>query len=75
MGIDRWKWEGIEMLIVFPHTSTMQQSFQRHKCFSDVKRSHILVLYSVQLCYFHRYVRSTRCRTSYSRCIISCSHG
>ena len=22
----------------------------------------------------HRYVRSTRCRTSYSRCIISCSH-
>jgi len=24
--------------------------------------------------YDHRYVRSTRCRTSYSRCIISCSH-
>jgi len=23
----------------------------------------------------HRYVWSTRCRTSYSRCIISCSHG
>jgi len=25
-------------------------------------------------CGNHRYVRSTRCRTSYSRCIISCSH-
>jgi len=23
----------------------------------------------------HRYVRSTRCRTSYSCCVISCSHG
>jgi len=25
--------------------------------------------------WIHRYVRSTRCRTSYSRCIISCSLG
>jgi len=46
------------------------------KCVNEWSRIHgNPVENSSGLRHSHRYVRSTRCHTSYSRCIISCSHG
>jgi len=33
MGIDQWGWEGMEILIVFPHTSTVPLSSRRQTAY------------------------------------------
>ena len=33
MGIDQWKWEGMGILIVFPHTSTQKLLVIQHNIF------------------------------------------
>jgi len=48
MGIDQWEWQGIEILIVFPHTSTLQsQNKTLNYCYRSMCSSRAAAAWTV----------------------------